>query len=105
MSATFIRRTEDFICEHCGREVKGNGYTNHCPYCLYSKHVDNNPGDRASDCGGLMKPVAVEIRKGERVIIHKCMKCGHIKPNKCAPEDDFDMILQIMRENSSRQIR
>ena len=69
MSATFIRKTEDFVCENCGQEVKGNGYTNHCPRCLYSKHVDINPGDRASDCGGLMKPVAVELRHGERIII------------------------------------
>ena len=75
MSSTFIRTTEDFICENCGREVKGNGYTNHCPYCLYSKHVDVNPGDRAADCGGLMKPVAVELRKGERIIIHECDIC------------------------------
>ena len=55
MSATFIRKTEDFICEHCGREVRGNGYTNHCPYCLWSKHVDINPGDRAAGCGGLKR--------------------------------------------------
>lgn len=102
MSATFIRKTEDFICEHCGREVRGNGYTNHCPYCLWSKHVDINPGDRAAGCGGLMKPIAVELRKGERIIVHECVKCGHRKPNRSAPEDDFDVILQIMRENSVR---
>lgn len=102
MSSTFIRTTEDFICENCGREVKGNGYTNHCPYCLYSKHVDVNPGDRAADCGGLMKPVAVELRKGERIIIHECVKCGYRKPNRAAPEDDFEVILRIMEENGGQ---
>lgn len=99
MSASFIRKTEDFICENCGKEVKGNGYTNHCPYCLYSKHVDVCPGDRAADCGGLMKPIAVEIKKGERIIIHECIKCGYRKPNKSAPEDNFDELLRVMTEN------
>ena len=99
MSSTFIRKNEDFVCENCGREVKGNGYTNHCPYCLYSKHVDIYPGDRAAKCGGLMKPIAVELRKGKRVIIHECVKCGYQKANKSAPEDDFDVLLRIMTEN------
>ena len=96
MSASFIRVTEDFICEHCGREVHGNGYTNHCPYCLWSKHVDVTPGDRASRCGGMMKPVEIQIKKGERVIVHECVKCGYRKPNKSAENDDFDAILKIM---------
>ncbi len=98
MSASFIRVTEDFICEHCGREVHGNGYTNHCPYCLWSKHVDVTPGDRASHCGGMMKPVEIQIKKGERVIVHECVKCGYRKPNKTAENDDFDAILEVMRE-------
>ena len=96
MSASFIRVTEDFICEHCGREVHGNGYTNHCPYCLWSKHVDVTPGDRASTCGGMMKPVEIQIKKGERIIIHECQKCGHRKPNKAAENDDFEEILKVM---------
>lgn len=99
MSSTFIRRQEDFICEHCGEKVKGNGYTNHCPYCLYSKHVDINPGDRAAACGGLMTPVSVELRRGEWIILHRCLTCGHTKPNKAAPEDAFDALLEIMRNS------
>ncbi|HLL91284.1 MAG TPA: RNHCP domain-containing protein, partial [Tepidisphaeraceae bacterium] len=55
----FTRQVEDFTCGHCGRSVRGNGYTNHCPGCLWSRHVDVNPGDRAAACGGLMEPVAV----------------------------------------------
>ena len=70
----FQKRKEDFVCEHCGAEVKGNGYTNHCPKCLWSKHVDIFPGDRLEDCGGLMEPVAVEAKKaGKYTIVHKCV--------------------------------
>ncbi|MEA1909889.1 MAG: RNHCP domain-containing protein, partial [Patescibacteria group bacterium] len=58
----FIKTTEDFTCEHCGYNVKGTGYTNHCPKCLYSKHVDDVPGDRKNKCNGLMAPIGVELR-------------------------------------------
>ena len=53
---------ENFICEHCGKEVKKAEYTarDHCPYCLYSKHVDINPGDRENTCKGLLKPIGIE---------------------------------------------
>lgn len=98
MSAAFIRRQEDFVCENCGKSVKGSGYTNHCPFCLYSKHVDIHPGDRAAGCGGLMKPVRVEIRRHEKIITHQCVKCGYQKVNKAAPEDDFELLLRIMAE-------
>ncbi|HYC79501.1 MAG TPA: RNHCP domain-containing protein, partial [Candidatus Binatia bacterium] len=53
----FQRTPENFVCENCGTKVSGNGYTNHCPNCLYSKHVDNNPGDRLNKCHGLMEPI------------------------------------------------
>ncbi len=98
MAAAFIRKTEDFVCERCGTAVKGNGYTNHCPVCLYSKHVDINPGDRAADCGGLMAPVWVELRRNEMIITHECLKCGYRKVNKAAPEDDFDLLLKLMTQ-------
>lgn len=97
---TFIKKTEDFTCEHCGLLVEGNGYTNHCPQCLYSKHVDNSPGDRANSCGGLMKPIRIEKKGKEYTIIHKCSICGIEKPNKAVVEDDFQMIVQISAENS-----
>jgi hypothetical protein len=61
MSTVFKKTKEDFVCEHCGKPVVGNGYTNHCPECLWSKHVDVNPGDRAATCLGLMEPVGVTI--------------------------------------------
>ena len=71
---------ESFICENCGKEVKPLGYScrNHCPYCLYSKHVDINPGDRAEECHGLLEPLGIEMssKKGY-VIVYKCKKCGN----------------------------
>ena len=93
----FNRRIEDFICEHCGTEVHGNGYTNHCPNCLWSKHVDVNPGDRAADCGGLMEPVGVELKNGEYILLQKCKKCGHLRKNKVSPEDNFEEIIKLSR--------
>jgi len=91
----FTRRVEDFVCGHCGRSVMGTGYTNHCPACLWSKHVDVNPGDRASTCGGMMEPVGVSLVRDEYVIRHRCVTCGFEKPNKAAKEDDFEMMLKL----------
>ncbi len=96
-SRKFQRNVEDFSCENCGYEVKGTGYTNHCPKCLWSKHVDVNPGDRLSECKGMMEPVGVETRSGEYDIVHKCVKCGFKKRNKSVKEDDFDKILEIAK--------
>ncbi|OGE88912.1 MAG: hypothetical protein A3J07_04380 [Candidatus Doudnabacteria bacterium RIFCSPLOWO2_02_FULL_49_13] len=91
----FQRRKENFTCGHCGFQVTGTGYTNHCPKCLFSKHVDVNPGDRSEICQGLMKPIGVEQKSGEYIIIHKCRNCKAIKKNKSAPEDNFDLILEL----------
>jgi hypothetical protein len=95
MSSSFTRTTEDFVCEKCGFSVVGNGYTNHCPECLWSKHVDIFPGDRAEKCGGLMEPIRIEKKGKEYTIIHKCIKCGIEKPNKAVKEDNFQMIIQV----------
>lgn len=98
----FNRQIENFTCEHCGSEISGNGYTNHCPHCLYSKHVDINPGDRAADCGGLMEPVDIEQKGGKFVIVHRCQKCGFIRRNKVQENDDFDAVLRISRSKTNR---
>ncbi|MDR0423029.1 MAG: RNHCP domain-containing protein, partial [Rickettsiales bacterium] len=70
----FIKKVENFVCEQCGFEVLGSGYTNHCPNCLYSKHVDINPGDRLCECEGLMLPIDIEQKGGKFIIVHKCQK-------------------------------
>ena len=83
----FQRTIEDFTCAKCGAEVTGDGYTNHCPKCLYSRHVDVNPGDRAATCGGLMAPVGLEQKSGGWVVKHRCEACGFERPCKASPED------------------
>jgi DNA-directed RNA polymerase subunit RPC12/RpoP len=89
---------EKFICENCGSEVSELSYTarDHCPNCLYSKHVDNNPGDRASNCGGILKPIGIEkSSKAGFKIVYKCDKCGMIKKNIMAKDDNMDKIIEL----------
>lgn len=93
----FQRKIEDFTCEYCGQKIKGNGYTNHCPVCLYSKHVDINPGDRAAKCQGLMQPIAVEIKQGKYILLHQCIRCGQQKRNKTVKADSMDAIIEISK--------
>lgn len=95
MTRKFRRRVEDFTCENCGKPVTGGGYTNHCPACLWSQHVDINPGDRAEDCGGMMEPATVEKKGDMYRILHRCVVCRVERWNKASKEDDFEMILQV----------
>jgi len=94
-TARFTKNQEDFICAVCGTHVHGNGYTNHCPNCLSSLHVDINPGDRACSCGGIMLAVELEHRNGKDIILHRCQKCGFERKNQRAPEDNFNAILSL----------
>ncbi|MCR5457777.1 MAG: RNHCP domain-containing protein [Clostridiales bacterium] len=94
----FEKNDSGFICENCGFEVQPLGYTSrdHCPKCLCSKHLDINPGDRASTCKGLMVPVSAEpdAKKGF-VITYKCSICRAIKRNKSASDDDMDYLIRL----------
>lgn len=96
-------RNESFICDNCGKKVKpvkyGGSYRNHCPYCLWSKHVDmDTPGDRQNDCQGLMEPRGVFTRRtGEYVLVHKCVKCGFERYNRIAGDDDFKKICSLSK--------
>ena len=87
---------ENFVCENCGKEVQRLGYTarDHCPYCLYSKHLDINPGDRLNKCGGLMRPIGIEKFK----IIYSCQKCSQLHKNIMASDDDFDVIISLSKQ-------
>ncbi|MBP5236263.1 MAG: RNHCP domain-containing protein [Clostridia bacterium] len=99
----FRKNDSGFVCANCGLEVEPLGYSsrNHCPRCLCSLHLDNNPGDRASGCGGIMDPVyAYPDPKKGYVIVQKCRKCGAVKKNKAATEasvqpDDIDKIIKL----------
>ena len=85
--------TKSFLCTHCGRQVSAQGagsdHRNHCPYCLYSRHLDITPGDREADCGGSMEPIAVWVRRnGEWAVIHRCKICGSLSSNRIAADDN-----------------
>ena len=88
---------EEFICDNCNKLVNKLGYTarDHCPYCLYSKHVDINPGDRMNNCRGLLVPIGVEKFKDSYKIIYRCQKCNLIHKNIAASDDDFDKIIKL----------
>ena len=88
---------EQFICENCGKVVEPAGYTarDHCPYCLYSKHVDINPGDRKNSCKGLLKPVGIEKFKDTYKIVYKCESCNQEHKNIVAKDDDMNEIIRI----------
>lgn len=103
LSKAFQRRKEDFRCEHCGESITGNGYTNHCPKCLYSRHVDIHPGDRAAECGGLMEPIFLEREKGEQKLTHRCIVCGYEKKNKASAEDDFEALVVLAKKIAERK--
>jgi RNHCP domain len=83
--------------------LSNGSYRNHCPACLWSKHVDQEPGDRASDCCNLMLPERIENRRGKGlVIIHRCVQCGFTRANRIADDiaqgDDIDAITAVMSQ-------
>ena len=91
---------DTFTCKRCGRPVfpqgAGSGHRNHCPNCLTSLHVDDEPGDRASACGGIMEPVGVWVRKnGEWAVIHRCKRCGKLSSNRTAADDNPMKLMSI----------
>lgn len=101
-----------FICVNCGKRVMpltNGSYRNHCPFCLYSIHVDRRPGDRASGCGGLMEPAGLvyNSRKGWQ-LVHRCLKCGAVARNRIAENTvmpDNAEALAKLAANSGRENR
>ena len=91
---------ESFVCMVCGRNVTyagaGSRHRNHCPQCLSSVHLDNVPGDRSANCGGIMDAIGVWVRKnGEWAIIHRCRSFGHLSSNRIASDDNPVKLLSI----------
>lgn len=91
---------DTFTCKVCGRQAfpigAGSAHRNHCANCLSSLHVDIEPGDRESDCGGIMEPVAVWVRKGgEWAVIHRCRRCGSFSSNRIAADDNPMKLMSI----------
>lgn len=98
-----------FICKHCGEKVAfdapGTRNRNHCPVCLYSRHVDVSRGDRRSRCYGMMKPIGVVSRPdGEKLIIHQCQGCGFVSKNRIAGDDNEDIIHDLLQKNAGSRL-
>ncbi|MBX9704519.1 MAG: RNHCP domain-containing protein [Silvanigrellaceae bacterium] len=99
----FTKRNEEFTCQNCSANVPKSSQTcrDHCPYCLFSLHVDNFPGDRASECKGTLKPVSWSVHKKKGYMIHYlCQSCGIKKVNKFLQHDkevcdDFSKLIAL----------
>ncbi len=97
---TYADQSKTFICEKCHTTVAppegGSLHRNHCPACLWSKHVDVKTGDRRCVCRGLMEPIGVWAKsRGEWSLIHRCVKCGSIRVNRIAADDSHMELLKL----------
>jgi DNA-directed RNA polymerase subunit RPC12/RpoP len=95
---------ESFICENCGKTIDKHpegSARNHCPFCLYSKHLDKDfPWDRLSECNWLMKPIDIDYKKNKwNMIKHKCSICSKEILNKISPDDDFIEFVKKRNKN------
>ena len=114
----------DFRCAHCHNLVpsthivSGVNNRNHCPYCLWSFHLDLFvAGDRLSACKGQMKPIGLTMKKGrnkyrlgsggELMLIHQCVECGTLSINRIAADDHPDSVMDVFLQSPtlSRQLR
>jgi hypothetical protein len=92
---------ESFRCRQCGLDVSmqamGTAHRNHCPNCLWSRHLDDDaPGDRDADCGSSMEPIAISVRgDGEWVIVHRCLGCYELHLNRIAGDDNPLLLLRL----------
>ena len=103
---------DDFKCVHCRYHVSTDSNLsgvinrNHCPYCLYSRHLDlHRSGDRLSACKGKMQPVGLTIKKtnkkygderqGELMLIHLCSECHKVSINRIAADDLASNLYEI----------
>jgi RNHCP domain len=89
-----------FRCRNCGLDVAmqapGTAHRNHCPHCLWSRHVDDVPGDRAAGCDAAMEPVGISSRRdGEWAVVHSCRGCRTVHLNRIAGDDNPLMLMQL----------
>lgn len=98
----FQKKVEDFECEKCGTSVTGNGYTNHCPACLHSKHVDIMPGDRAEKCHGLMIPKDYDVKSGSIILTQECTKCAVKKKIKIHRSDNVEILYELSKKRAAQ---
>ncbi len=110
----------DFRCAHCHSIVSsahflsGVNNRNHCPYCLWSCHLDlYTAGDRLCACKGQMKPIGLTMKngrnkyrldkRGELMLVHQCVECGSLSVNRIAADDDASTIIEIFQASVGNQ--
>lgn len=89
-----------FTCYHCRcvvpRHALGTEHRNHCPFCLWSSHVDRTSGDRQCACHGPMEPITIWVRPdGEWAIVHRCTRCSTLRFNRIAGDDDPQLLTRL----------
>lgn len=97
----------EIVCINCGRafpdQAPGTGQRNHCPFCLWSRHVDVRPGDRASLCAKPMEPIALWVADSRELrVIHRCTGCGMLKPNRLAGDDSETVVTELIERLRDR---
>ena len=107
-----------FKCRHCQAYVytqpdfSGVLNRNHCPYCLWSRHVDHiQAGDRMSACKAIMRPIGLTVKRtrnkyragmvGELMLVHRCNECGKLSINRIAADDQADRLMELYRGSLS----
>lgn len=103
---------QGFVCVQCHLSVScapdaaGVQNRNHCPGCLWSRHLDwRSAGDRLSNCRAAMRPVGLTTKRGrnkyarerdgELMLIHQCTGCGTLVINRIAADDSAVAILAL----------
>lgn len=96
-SGKFVKNNQGFVCKNCGKKVPSHPSSsrNHCPECLFSLHLDINPGDRRNLCHGLLEPIGIKLGKGKSQIVYHCLKCGKGMVNIIAPDDNQEKLVEI----------
>ena len=106
----------DFRCAQCRALVSsahllsGVNNRNHCPYCLWSCHLDlYAAGDRLSACKAPMRPIGLTMKKGrnkyqrgprgELMLVHQCVDCGTLSINRIAADDDSQTVIAVFQES------
>jgi hypothetical protein len=106
---------DGFLCKHCQAFVSsasflsGVGNRNHCPYCLWSRHLDlYEAGDRLSACKSPMRPIGLTIKenrkkygsgRGELMVIHLCIECADVSINRIAADDDPQRLFSVFEQS------
>lgn len=94
-------RAESFRCQHCSFDVPmhavGSTQRNHCPRCLWSRHVDEEVGDRRATCLASMEPVGLSLKAngGELMLVHRCCGCGKVGRNRLSGDDDTKVVEEV----------